>query len=230
MQPPRRPCIYASFALLLSLAAPRTFAKNLTITSSPPGARVEINGVFAGTTPYKSDYPGGYFHKPHTVFGSRLNHAMVLRISKDGYLTEKLTITGGPFQWISINGRHHGGYFLLKSSRFKIQLEPVSTGDGRPVETIDGQGPMRPPKVADSPDENSGSRTDAGRVAITSDPPAAEIYVDGEFEGQTPATLRLKSGLHHVEVRFSATQKWQRDLDVLRGSKLTLNASNGASR
>lgn len=228
MQPSRRLCICASFALLLLFAAPRALAKTLTITSTPSGARVEINGAFAGTTPYTSHYPGGYFHKPHTVFGSRLDHAIVLRISKDGYLAEKLTITDGPFKWISITGRHHGHYFLLKSSHFNVHLEPVSTG-GRPIKTIDGAGPMRPPKISESLDENSGSRNNAGKVVITSDPPGAEIYVDGQFKGQTPATLRLKSGLHRVEVKFSAKRKWARDLDVLRGSKLTLDASADAS-
>lgn len=228
MQPSRRPCIYASFALLVLLTAPRTLAKDLAITSTPPGARVEINGVFAGTTPYTCDYPGGYFHKTHTVFGSRLDHAVVLTVSKDGYLTEKLTITDGPFEWISITGRHHGTYFLLKSSHFNVHLVPVSTGS-HPIETIDGEGPMRPPKLAESLDGNSATRDDAGKVSITSDPPGAEIYVDGQFEGQTPATLRLKSGLHRVEVKFSAKQKWARDLDVLRGSKLTLDASIGGS-
>lgn len=229
MQPSRRPCIYASFALLLLFAAPRTFAKNLTITSTPPGARVEIDGVFAGTTPYTSAFPGSYFHKPHTVFSARLDHALTLSVSKDGYLPEKITITNGPLQWTSINGRKHGNYFLLKFSRIDIKLDPLSKDSGGPAETIEGDGPMRPPKSAQSLDDGNEPDDNAGRVAVTSDPPGAEIYVDGQFEGQTPATLRLKSGLHHVEVKFSATQQWARDLDVLRGSKLTLNASNTSS-
>lgn len=224
MQPSRRPCICASFALLALFAASPTLARNLTVTSTPPGARVEINGVFAGTTPYTISYPGGYFHKPHTVFGARLDHAVMVTVSKDGYVAEKFIATNGPFQWISINGRHHGSYFLLKSSHFTVRLDPISSG-GRPVEAVDGAGPMRPPKGTASFDDGTGRRADAGRVEVTSDPPGAELYVDGAFEGQTPATLRLKSGLHRVEVKFSEKQKWARDLDVLRDSKLTLNAS-----
>ncbi|HVB87116.1 MAG TPA: PEGA domain-containing protein [Candidatus Dormibacteraeota bacterium] len=225
MQPSRRPCIYASFALLLLLAAPRTFAKNLIISSTPPGARVEINGMFAGTTPYTSHFPGGYFHKPHTVFGARLDHAITLHVSKDGYLPEKITITNGPYQWVSINGRKHGNYFLLKSSHIDIKLDPLSAGSGRPTETVDGEGPLAPPRAAEEFDDDPEHRGGTGRLAINSDPSGAEIYVDGQFEGQTPATLRLKSGLHHIEVRFSAKQRWERDLDVLKDSKLSLSAS-----
>lgn len=236
MQPSWRLCICASFALLLScsilIAAPRTLAKNLTITSSPLGARVEINGLFAGTTPYTSDYPGGYFHKSHTVFGSRLDHAMVLTISKDGYLPEKVTITKGPFAWVSINGHHHGSYFLLKSEHFDIRLQPVSISDGQPTETIDGEGPMRPVKSVESVVSARDSHAAMGTVAISSNSAEAEIYVDGQFEGQTPAKLRLTSGLHHFVIQFSGDKgdkKWERDLDVLSGSHLTLNASDDRS-
>src|SRR5215470_12222173 len=47
-------------------------AEKLTITSTPPGATVEINGIVAGTTPFEKDYPGSYFHRTHTSPGSRL--------------------------------------------------------------------------------------------------------------------------------------------------------------
>jgi PEGA domain len=225
MRPSRRPCLYASLAMVLLLAAPRAHANKLTISSSPPGARVEIDGLFAGNTPYVTDFPGGYFHKPHTVFGSRLDHAMVLRISKDGYLPQQLIMTRGPLAWMSINGRHHGNYFLLKSSHFDIRLEPVSAGDGRAVETIDGEGPMRPARGSSFHPEDRDGRAGTGTVAIGSEPRGAEIYVDGQFVGQTPSTVRLPSGLHRIEVKFSTTEKWDRDLDVLKDSKLTLDAS-----
>jgi len=230
MQPSWRLCICASLALvlLLSVLAPRALAKNLTITSTPPGARVEIDGIFAGTTPYTSDFPGGYFHKPHTVFGARLDHAMVMTISKDGYAPEKVTLTNGPFEWLSVNGRRHGNYFVLKSERFDIHLDALSSG-GKKIETIDGEGPMRPAKAEDFSGPAGQLQERAGTIAISSSPARAEIYVDGQFEGQTPATLRLAGGLHHFEIRFSGGQKWARDLDVLAGSRFTLEATPASS-
>ena len=155
MRPSRRHCLYASLALLASaLLAPQAIAETLTITSSPPGAAVEINGSVAGTTPYKTEFPGGYFHKTHTVFGARLDHSMVVRVSKDGYLTEQLTLTQGPFEWVAVNGRHHGNYFLLKSGRFDIKLDPISYGNA-PVETISHQGPLRPAAISSFRSEES---------------------------------------------------------------------------
>jgi len=230
MQPSRRLCICASLALALSLSvlSSRASAKNITITSTPSGARVEIDGAFAGTTPYQSSFPGGYFHKPHTVFGARLDHAMVMTISKDGYAPEKITLTEGPFVWLSVNGRRHGNYFLLKSRFFDIHLDPLPSGK-KTIGTIDGEGPMRPARAEDFSGPAGLSQEHEGTIAISSNPKRAELYVDGQFEGQTPATLRLPRGLHHFEVKFSGEQKWERDLDVLAGSRLSLDATLDSS-
>jgi hypothetical protein len=60
-------------------------------------------------------------------------------------------------------------------------------------------------------------------VAVMSDAPGAEIYVDERFVGETPSTIRLPSGLHHVEVKAAGKQDWHRDLEVLDGSEITLH-------
>jgi hypothetical protein len=65
---------------LLCLPSFSAHAATLSITSSPAGATVEINGLITGKTPYTAQYQGGYFHKTHTVFGSRLEHPIVVRI------------------------------------------------------------------------------------------------------------------------------------------------------
>lgn len=113
-------------ATLLLLVCPLgAAAETLKITSKPPRASVEINGVLAGTTPFEKDYPGGYFHKTKTSMGSRLEHALVARISLAGYATKEIRLTDGPMNWISLNGRNHGEYWLLKSDHFEVELQAV---------------------------------------------------------------------------------------------------------
>jgi PEGA domain len=98
MQASRRNCLWALLALVCICArAPQARAETLTITSISPGANVEIDGSEAGTTPLQLKYPGGYFHKTHTVFGTRLEHSMTLRISKGGFVAQRLILTDGPF-------------------------------------------------------------------------------------------------------------------------------------
>ena len=73
-------------------------AEKLRITSAPAGARVEINGVPLGTTPFEKDYPGGFFHKTKTVVGSRLSHPLTARLSLQGYAIKEIALTEGPAQ------------------------------------------------------------------------------------------------------------------------------------
>lgn len=115
-----------SAGLFLLVCSSSGFAEKLRITSNPAGATVEIDGVAVGTTPFEKEYPGGYFHKTRTLLGARLEHPMVARISLAGYATKELTLTEGPMSWVSLNGRSHGDYWLLKSNRFQVELEPIS--------------------------------------------------------------------------------------------------------
>jgi hypothetical protein len=140
VQAPRRPCLFALMLLAaIAAIAPRTNAESLTITSTPPGATIEIDGAAIGVTPYTIDYPSSYFHKPHTVFSSRLEHAVILKIHKEGYTSQQITLTDGPLQWISVNGRRHGNYFLLKGDHFDFRLEQVSEASAKtPMPTPGG--------------------------------------------------------------------------------------------
>ncbi|HXY23944.1 MAG TPA: trypsin-like peptidase domain-containing protein [Candidatus Acidoferrum sp.] len=121
-----RPNLLLITSLLLLACPATTFADKLTITSNPPGAAVELDGVAAGTTPLEKDFPGGYFHKTHTALGARLEHPMVARLSLPGYVTKELKLTEGPMNWISLNGRNRGEYWLLKSDHFHVELQAVS--------------------------------------------------------------------------------------------------------
>ncbi len=58
--------------------------------------------------------------------GSRLEHPVVARISLSGYATRELKVTEGPMNWISLNGRNRGAYWLLKSDHFHVDLQPIS--------------------------------------------------------------------------------------------------------
>jgi hypothetical protein len=243
MQPSRHHCLLAFCCVIgLSALAPTARADVLTITSSPSGASLEIDGKPVGPTPYKIEYPGGYFHKTHSIFGERLEHSMILRVSKDGYLPQQSTITTGPFEWVGLTGHHHGSYFLLRSDSFKFQLESVPT-HGEFGDTSNGGGPLpayqgnnndvgsvaRAEGNTSSSHQTSSSEVNSGTLMITSDFIGADIYVDGKFVGQTPSTIHLSAGSHHVEVKSPDNQPWTRDLEVTAGSQISLRAERDTS-
>jgi len=113
-------------ALLLLCCPQRAAADKLQITSTPPGATVELDGVVAGATPFEKDFPGGYFRKTRTSMGSRLEHPVVARISLAGYVSKEIKLAEGPMNWISLNGRNRGEYWLFKSAHFSVELQPIS--------------------------------------------------------------------------------------------------------
>jgi hypothetical protein len=156
-----------AFAGLLATLAlvPLSRAESLNITSAPSGANVEIDGALVGTTPFHTDYPGGYFHKTHTVFGARLEHAMTLRISKEGYATQQITITDGPFEWIAVSGKHHGNHFVLKSDHFDMKLAPgVESATTWGGDT--GVGPVHPHTATAALSDNSEKSHASGPTSV----------------------------------------------------------------
>jgi len=124
----------------------QAFPDTLKITSKPSGAKVEIDGVVAGSTPFEKDYPNGYFRRPMTVLSARLEHAMTARIILDGYVTKEIKLTDGPRDWNSLNGRKHFEYWVLRQSQFDVELKPIKlvfSGDVN-VKLADGETELEP--------------------------------------------------------------------------------------
>lgn len=64
-----------------------------------------------------------------------------------------------------------------------------------------------------------------GILDVTSNPGGADVSVDGAFVGNAPATLKLKPGKHTISVEQSGYTKWSRELTVMDGATLKLNAT-----
>ena len=64
----------------------------------------------------------------------------------------------------------------------------------------------------------------SGTVTISSVPDAAEIYIDGKFHGNTPATVRLSAGSHTILLKSTGLPDYSRAMEIPKASKLTLKA------
>jgi S1-C subfamily serine protease len=64
----------------------------------------------------------------------------------------------------------------------------------------------------------------SGQVTLTSEPDAAEIYVDGKFMGNTPAALKLAAGSHSFLLKLPGFTDYARALELPRSSKLSVKA------
>jgi hypothetical protein len=80
----------------------------------------------------------------------------------------------------------------------------------------------------DVPPPSAGSKDDAGdkgTVAVASSPDGCDVSVDGAFVGSAPAILKLSPGKHTISVSQNGYQTWSKDLTVMSGSDVKLNAT-----
>jgi PEGA domain len=61
-------------------------------------------------------------------------------------------------------------------------------------------------------------------VQLASDPPGADIEVDGSFVGNTPSDVQVTEGEHTVSVKKRRFTDWERKVKVSGGSSVHLNA------
>jgi len=61
-----------------------------------------------------------------------------------------------------------------------------------------------------------------GIVKVVSDPAGADVYVDGKFVGNAPATLKIPVGEHDVRLSSPNRGDWERTLEILNDSQVSL--------
>ncbi|MGZ4789944.1 MAG: PEGA domain-containing protein [Terriglobales bacterium] len=79
--------------------------------------------------------------------------------------------------------------------------------------------------VKDSEGEvKTAAKKETGTLSLTSEPSGAEVYIDGEFAGNTPSKLTLDAGKHTVKVTAKDYKDWSREMTVREGSEMTVAA------
>jgi hypothetical protein len=61
-----------------------------------------------------------------------------------------------------------------------------------------------------------------GTVWIRSEPSGAEVYVDGDFVGSTPAKLTLNAGLRKIQVQMEGQPEWVREVKITCDANINL--------
>jgi hypothetical protein len=59
---------------------------------------------------------------------------------------------------------------------------------------------------------------------VSSEPTGGDIYVDGNFMGNTPSLIELPAGSHTVRVEAKGHTPWSRAVSLTAGSKITVQA------
>ncbi|MBZ4661909.1 MAG: hypothetical protein JG779_1063 [Thermotoga sp.] len=180
----------------------------LSLSSSPSGASVYLNGVYQGKTPLTLNLSPG-------------NYTVTFR--KEGYREETRNITLSAGETRSV-------YVTLKPAQSSLKLRTDPSGvdvyiDGRYVGTTDQNGLnlILDPGTYEIKLEKEGYETDRftvnfgpgeekeifrklekrvvfSEVRIETDPSRATIYLNGYYHGETPITLYIQAGTYEITI------------------------------
>src|SRR6266478_1004368 len=97
----------------------------------------------------------------------------------------------------------------MKLDIAKFQQTPISPGSQQSL-------------LSASPTQSAG--TSSAKLQLESNPPGADIEVDGNFVGNTPSDVQISEGDHTISVKKTGFKKWERKLKVNAGSSVHLSA------
>ena len=69
------------------------------------------------------------------------------------------------------------------------------------------------------------TETPKGAVNVSSNPTGADVAVDGDFVGNSPAALKLSPGKHTITLKMTGYKDWSREITVQAGSQVQLTAN-----
>lgn len=199
-------------SLTLTLGCTQRYVK-ITFQSDPPGARIYKGETYLGTAPLKrtwstNDPPEGPWPAKELDLGD-----FYARI--DGYLTEQKRVRLNVPAGISGPGFEQEGFQVFFPADVTFLLDqgqvPAAMMQQQQQQTVVIPGA-----------QNNDAR---GTLMITADLENCDLYVDGMFAGNTPATLRLTDGIHIIEIRKPGFVPFRKELRVHAQSELTLRAT-----
>jgi len=98
-----------------------------------------------------------------------------------------------------------------------VPSTPANPSGPTPPATTGGLTPVATPSMA-VPEEPAS-------VNFNSDPPGADILIDGALVGNTPSTLHVDAGHHVIQLRIGGYRSWTRNMVVEPGSSPSIRAT-----
>jgi hypothetical protein len=143
-------------------------------------------------------------------------------------------------QYTSPDGKSSGILLQADKDNYRSMLVALQGVTGAPVSVSEKERSFIPVGVTATVAKSSedakaasaappaplGTPTEAaGTISLNSNPDGAEIYVDDQFYGNSPATLKLKPGKHTIRVKMSGYNDWLREVSSDAGAATRLIAT-----
>jgi TPR repeat protein len=147
------------------------------------------------------------------------------------------------YKWFALAAAHddeHAADIRVNLAKVEINLTKEQIAEAqrlahafKPTETAPGDSKAKneiPPKdQGQSTNSGGGSLANGpaktGSVTVKAHDEDCEVLVDGVFVGNSPARVQLAEGAHVFELRKAGFKSFRRELKVIAGSELSLNAT-----
>lgn len=176
-----------------------------TITSDPPGAKVFVNGEARGKTPLETPLAAGERNEVKVELGGYFPATQSGSPNAREHLTFSFTLKSAAR--LQVTTTPPGARVLLGREQVLATTpglaEPLELGQSELTILLAGHQPVRQVMTLPGGDSALEVTLKPGvKVAVTSTPSGAEVFVDGAWLGQTPLEAFVSpKGKHLVEVK-----------------------------
>ncbi|HOP67296.1 MAG TPA: PEGA domain-containing protein [Methanoregulaceae archaeon] len=220
----------------------------ISVSSSPSGAQLYVDGSYRGITPATvTEYPG--------------NHPVVVKLAGYYDYSQTIYVTAGATQRVSatlspvtqsgsvrvsswpadanvyLDGSFRGqtdssgnlvisnlpaGVYSVKVSKpaYQDAVYSVQVRQGQQSQVQASLSPISPTGTPTPTPAQQGS------LSVTSNPSGAQVYIDNLFRGYTPSTYAdLATGMHTLTLKLSGYEDYSTTFQISQGSTATVQAS-----
>jgi hypothetical protein len=211
---------------------PKDWDNHLTVTSDAVVFRFK-NGQEVHIDP-KHVATLSYGQEAHRRVGTMIALAILVAPVALFGLLHKTRLHFIGIEWTS-NGKKDGMLLQADKDNYRAILVALQSVSGVPVSVAEKEREFIPVGVTTNVAKGTTQEAEANApavapaadsgatVSISSAPDGVDVYVDGQFVGNSPASLSMKPGKHVVTAKMNGYQDWERELTVS-GGTVNLNA------
>lgn len=221
---------------IASKVDPKSWDNKLTVTSDAITLELKDNDKVEILP--KSVTSLSYGQEAHRRVGTMIALAVLVAPVALFGLFHKTRLHYIGIQYKSPDGKDDGVLLQGDKGNYRAILVALQGVTGAPVAVAEKDREFLPIGVSTSvakeaPELKSASATESstapaqgmGTISLTSNPDEAEVYVDSQFYGNSPATLKLKPGKHTILVKTAGYKEWSREISTDAGAEVRLTAT-----
>ena len=218
----------------------------ISVSSSPSGAYIHLDGSYKGTTPKTITHISPGSHTIELEHSGYYDWTSTVRVKagSTSYISTSLTPNPSPTTgFISVTSSPSGANIYLDGAyqgrtsaseafiivaiapghhTVSLDLSGYQHWETGVDVTVGGTSHVSASLVPSSPPPPSTT----GTISVSSSPSGANVYMDNAYKGITPLTITdVSSGTHTIEVKLEGYQDWSTSVQVTAGGTASVPAS-----